>query len=167
MNEDSPDSSYNLDHPGLIAGMIDELGLPELIDTVIKQDHEQRQVSVGTCVKAMILKDLGFVNRALYLIPHFFKDKPVERLLGEGVAAEHLNDDALGRALDAIYAYGPEALYGQLAAQAVKRLGLSCKVGHIDTSSFHVDGVYNSDQEDVPEGVIHITQGLAVTIGRT
>ena len=93
--------------------------------------------------------------------PHFFKDKPVERLLGEGVAAEHLNDDALGRALDAIYAYGPEALYGQLAAQAVTRLGLSCKVGHIDTSSFHVDGVYNSGQEDVSEGVIHITQGYS------
>ena len=141
--------------------MVDELGLSELIDTVIKQDHEQRQVSVGQCVKAMILNGLGFVNRALYLMPHFFKDKPIERLLGEGVAAEHLNDDALGRALDAIYAYGPEALYGQLAAQSVKHLGLSCKVGHIDTTSFHVDGVYNSDQEDVPEGVIHITQGYS------
>jgi len=141
--------------------MVDELGFSELIDIVIKQDHEQRQVSVGQCVKAMILNGLGFVNRALYLMPHFFKDKPVERLLLEGVAAEHLNDDALGRALDAIYAYGPEALYGQLAAQAVKRLRLSCKVGHIDTCSFHVDGVYNSGQEDVPEGVIHITQGYS------
>jgi len=161
LNEGSSYNSYNLDHLGLIAGMVDELGLSELIDIVIKQDHEQRQVSVGQCVKAMILNGLGFVNRALYLMPHFFKDKPVERLLGEGVAAEHLNDDALGRALDAIYAYGPEALYGQLAAQAVKRLRLSCKVGHIDTSSFHVDGVYNSGQEDVPEGVIHITQGYS------
>ena len=66
--------------------MVDELGLPELIDTVIKQDHGQRQVSVGLCVKAMILNGLGFVNRALYLMPHFFKDKPVERLLGEGVS---------------------------------------------------------------------------------
>jgi transposase len=161
LNKISSYSSYNLDHLGLIAGMVDELGLPELIDTVVKQDHEQRQVSVGQCVKAMILNGLGFVNRALYLMPHFFKDKPVERLLGDGINAEHLNDDALGRALDTIYAYGPEALYGQLAAQAVKRLGLSCKVGHIDTSSFHVDGVYNSDQEDVPEGVIHITQGYS------
>ena len=39
MIKDSPYSSYNLDHLGLIAAMIDELGLPELIDTVIKQDH--------------------------------------------------------------------------------------------------------------------------------
>ena len=105
--------------------MVDELGLSELIDIVIKQDHEQRQVSVGQCVKAMILNGLGFVNRALYLMPHFFKDKPVERLLGEGVAAEHLNDDALGRALDAIYAYGP----GPTGRPSSQVLGLSCKVG--------------------------------------
>ena len=72
MNEDSPYSSYNLDHLGLIAGMVDELGLSELIDIVIKQDHQQRQVSVGQCVNAMILNGLGFVNRALYLDAPFF-----------------------------------------------------------------------------------------------
>jgi transposase len=112
LNSETLYTSSNLDHLGLIAGMVDEPGLVELIDTVVKQDHEQRQVSVGLCVKAMILNGLGFVNRALYLMPHFFKDKPVERLLGEGIEAEHLNDDALGRALDAIYTYDPEALYG-------------------------------------------------------
>jgi transposase len=160
MNTETPYLSYNLDHLGLIAGMVDELGLSELIDTVIKQDHEQRQVSLGQCVKAMILNGLGFVNRALYLMPHFFKNKPVERLLGDGVEAEHLNDDTLGRALDAIYTYGPEMLYGQLAAQAVKRLGLSCQIGHIDSTSFHVDGIFNSDHE-APERVIHITQGYS------
>jgi transposase len=121
LNKDSSFSSYNLAHLGFKAGMVDELGLSELIDTVIKQDHEQRQVSIGQCVKAMILNGLGFVNRALYLMPHFFKDKPVGYLLGEGVEAEHLNDDALGRALDAIYSYGPEAPYGQLAAQSGRR----------------------------------------------
>ena len=72
LNEGPLYNSYNLDHLGLIAGMFDELGLSELIDTVIKQDHEQRQVSVGTCVKAMILNGLGFVNRALYPPPAFF-----------------------------------------------------------------------------------------------
>jgi transposase len=144
-----------------MAGMVDELGLSELIDTVFKQDHEQRQVSIGQCVKAMILNGLSLVNRAPYLMPHFFKDKPVKCLLGEGVEAEHLIDDALGGVLDAIYSYSPEALYGQLAAQSVRRLGLSCQVGHIDTRSFHVEGVYNSDQEDVPQGVIHITQGYS------
>lgn len=163
MNTDKAYKSYSLDHLGLIAGMVDELGLVKLIDTLVIQDHQQRHVSVGQCVKAMIINGLGFVNRTLYLMPHFFKDKPVGRLLGEGIEAEHLNDDILGRALDAIYKYGPEELYGQLAAQSVKRLGLDCKIGHLDATSFHVDGVYNSnrEQEDMPERVVHLTQGYS------
>ena len=41
-------NSYNLDHIGLIAGMVDELGLELLIDTLIPQDQQQRRhVSVG------------------------------------------------------------------------------------------------------------------------
>jgi transposase len=140
--------------------MVDELGLVELIDAVIIQDHQQRVVSVGQCVKAMVLNGLGFVNRALYLMPHFFKDKPIGRLLGEGIEAEHLNDDTIGRSMDTIYAYGAEQLYGQLAAQSVKRLEIPCDVGHLDSTSFHVDGVYNSDQE-APEQIIHITKGYS------
>jgi hypothetical protein len=79
-------------------------GLAALIDTLVPQDLGQRHVSVGVAVKAMALNGLGFVNRALYLMPHFFKDKPVERLLGRGITASQLNDDTLGCALYALYA---------------------------------------------------------------
>jgi hypothetical protein len=41
----------------------------------------------------MVLKGLGFANRSLYLTPLFFRDKPVERLIGEGIEAEHLHDE--------------------------------------------------------------------------
>lgn len=153
-------ASSTLDHLGLVSGMVDELGLVGLIDSLIVQNHEQRHVSVGLAVKAMILNGLGFVNRALYLMPHFFKDKPVERLLGPGITAEQLNDDTLGRALDAIDDYGAERLYSPLAAQSVQRLGLSCQVGHLDSTSFHTDGNYNSF-EAPPEGVVQITQGYS------
>ena len=44
-------------------------------------------------------------------MPMFFLKKPLERLLGHGITAEQLNDDTLGRALDAIYKYGPGQLY--------------------------------------------------------
>jgi hypothetical protein len=44
-----------LDNLGLVAGMYDELGIGELIDEWIPQDHEQRHVSIGQCVKAMVL----------------------------------------------------------------------------------------------------------------
>lgn len=153
-------SSHVLNHLGLVAGMYDELGLGELIDQVLVQDEDSRIVSLGQAVKAMVLNGLGFAHRALYLTPLFFQDKPVERLLGPGITAEHLNDDVLGRALDRIYAYGPTQLYAQLAARAVQRLGLACRFGHLDATSFHVDGEYNSDLEE-PTGVIHITRGYS------
>jgi transposase len=50
----------------------------------------------------MILNGLGFVNQRLYLVSKFFEDKPVGRLIAEGIEAEHLNDDRLGRALDSM-----------------------------------------------------------------
>lgn len=153
-------SSKLLKHLGLVAGMYDELGLGQRLDQLLVQDEEKRTLSLGRLVKAMILNGLGFANRALYLTPLFFQDKPVERLLGPGVEAEHLNDDALGRALDKIYAYGPDKLYAPLAAQAVQRLGLVCRFAHLDTTSFHADGDYDSDEQE-REDTIRITQGYS------
>jgi len=152
--------SKQLGHLGLVAGMYDELGIGELIDKLIPQDKEKRIVSIGQAVKAMVLNGLGFANHALYLTPQFFYDKPVERLIGKGIEAQHLNDDVLRRVLDAIWEYGPSALYPQLAMQAVKSLGLLCRFGHMDSTGFHVDGQYNSDKEP-EEGVIHITKGYS------
>ena len=147
-------------HLGLVAAMYDELGIGELIDRVIVQDDLNRIVSIGQAVKAMVLNGLGFANRALYLTPLFFADKPVDRLIGAGIEAEHLNDDALGRTLDDMYDYGPDILYSQIAASTVKRLKLSARFGHLDSTGFHVDGKYNSGEEP-EEGVVHITKGYS------
>ncbi|WP_339134253.1 MAG: IS1634 family transposase [Candidatus Electrothrix sp. GW3-4] len=145
----------------LVAGMYDELGLGELIDSLIHQDKEKRVVSVGQAVKAMVLNGLGFANRALYLTPHFFQDKPVDRLIGEGIEAQHLNDTVLGRALEVIYEHNPEELYSQLAARAIGRLGLLARFGHLDSTSFHTDGRYPANGSEEEEGVIRITKGYS------
>ena len=154
-------TSTILDHLGLVAAMCDELRIAERIDARIAQDQTDRHVSIGTAVKAMILNGLGFVNQRLYLVPHFFESKPTERLLGEGVRPEHLNDDTLGRALDALYESGVTELFRDLAAHATTVLGLSGRMAHLDATSFHVDGRYNSEQEEPGEGVIHIRQGYS------
>jgi transposase len=145
---------------GLVAGMYDELGVGALIDELIPQDFEQRQVTIGQAVKAMVLNGLGFANRRLYLTPHFFHNKPTEHLLGPGITPALLNDDTLGKALDKLYDYGVSELYSLIAARAVTRLGLKPKVGHQDITSFHVDGDYNSDDPPA-EGVVRITRGYS------
>lgn len=66
----------------------------------------------------------------------------------------------LRRALDALYEHDVTALYAQLSAQAARRLGLKGRVGHLDSTSFHVDGDYNSAEPPQAQ-VIHITPGYS------
>ena len=160
----------NMDHLGLVAGMIDELEIVESVDAVIDSSSPSRNLSVGESVKAMILNGLGYVNKPLYLTPSFFKDKPVERLFGRMVKAEWFNDDTLGRAMDRLFAYGVSELYEKIAAKALKKLGLTPSTVHLDSTSFHLDGVYanrqedensDTDEEDETSQPVRITQGYS------
>lgn len=154
----APFGSQNLDHLGLVAGMYEELGIGEVLDRTIPQDTLQRQVSIGQAVKALVLNGLGFINRALYLAPQFFADKPTERLIGPGILAQHLNDEVLGRALDTLYEQGVTTLFTWISAQACQCLGLVASVVHLDSTSFHVDGDYNREEA---VGVVAITTGYS------
>lgn len=153
----------NLDHLGLIAGVIDELGLVELADQELKT-HKLQQVSPGQVLKAMILNGLGFVSAPLYLFSEFFVGKPVEPLLGPGVRAEHLNDDRLGRVLDELFAYGSSTFFLKVALQAVQRFAVLVQQMHLDSTSFAVDGEYAgalpaADTEE-PQA-IHLCRGYS------
>src|SRR5919198_3009660 len=140
--------------------MFEELGITEVIDRATKQDPEMRIVTAGHAVTAMVLNGLGFINQQLYLVPHFFQNKPISRLIAPGIQAGHLKDDPLGRALDTLYDFGVTALYCLIAATAATRLGLTPTFRHLDTTSFHVDGRYNSGQPP-DEQVVHITPGYS------
>jgi len=56
----------NLDHLGLVAGLVDEIGLVELTDDLLGR-HSLNHISPGQVLKAMILNGLGFVSAPLYL----------------------------------------------------------------------------------------------------
>jgi hypothetical protein len=156
-----PYRSQILDHLGLVAGMFDELGIGEVIDQATQQHPAMRIVTAGHAVKAMVLNGLGFVNQPLYLVPRFFQHKPTTRLFTPAwIEAKHLNDDALGRALDTLYDDGVTALYSLIAATAAARLGLAPTFAHLDRTSFHVDGRYNHDNAP-DEQVMHITRGYS------
>jgi transposase len=160
MSQQSCYRTQVLDHLGLVAGMFDELGIGDVIDRATQQNPEMRRVTAGHAVKAMVLNGLGFVSQTLYLVPQFFHHKPTSRLIAPGIAPEHLHDDALGRALDTLYDYGVTELYSLIAATAAEQLGLAPTFAHLDSTSFHVDGRYNSDTAP-DEQVVHITRGYS------
>ncbi len=86
-----------LHHLGIVAGVCNEIGLIEAIDRHVSKP--KRKVSVGRAVQAMIVNALGFTGRALYLTPLFMDHKPVDVLIGEGVRAEDLHDEMIGKVI--------------------------------------------------------------------
>ena len=120
---------------------------------------KRRKVSVGQAVQAMIVNALGFSGRALYLNTRFYESRPVEVLVGEGLSAHDLHDSSLGTALDAIYEYGITELFFSVASKILAQRGIKTRFSHLDSTTFSLHGVYNSEASDIPEGVIHITKG--------
>ncbi len=156
MSQEVEYQTERLDHLGIVAGVCQEAGIAEWLD---KQAGENRRsVSVGKATVAMVLNGLGFSNRQLYLVPQYFENKPVEHLLGEGITADMLNDDCLGRTLDWLYEHDVTTLFAGLALQARRRFGIAAQHLHIDTTSFSVSGDYATKEEGDPVA-------LAITYG--
>ena len=147
-----------LDHLGLVAGFCKEIGLAEWVDTHFPKESHNSHITNGQLFVAMLLNGLGFVSRTLHVYPEYFKDIPTERLLGEGVLAQHINDDLLGRFLDSLYEKGVSSFYQELALKVIKYLGLPCRSLNLDATSFHLDGEYH---RDIDAQAIHITQGYS------
>ncbi len=138
----------NLDHLGLIAGIIDELGIVDTINDLVGIQPGEI-VSAGVVVKAILLNGLGFVSRPLYLFPQFFQDKATEHLLGFGILAEHLNDDKIGRVMDKLYVKGLTNIFLLIALAAVKKYGISTKYSHLDATSFSLHGKYENNWSEI------------------
>lgn len=157
MNQKVTYETKRLDHLGIVAGICQEIGLAEVIDEQVGENG--RQVSVGQATQAMILNGLGFSSRALYLTPEFFANKPVELLVGPGVSAAMINDDTLGRALDALYTVGVTELFARVATAGCRRFGIQHQFVHLDSSSFHLHGTY--DAREPEQEAVSITYGYS------
>ncbi len=73
--------SKNLNHLGLVAAMCRELKIAEYIDARITNDADERNVTIGQAVVAMIINGLGFTGQTLYMFPEFFDGDVQQRWL--------------------------------------------------------------------------------------
>ena len=156
--------SYLIGHLGIVAGIFDSLKIAEVIDRALPK-KSSRNLPRSVVIKAMILNGLGFTGQRLYLFPNFFMTIPTEKLLGEGIAPSDLNDDIVGRTLDAIYEYGTTELFNEISLEIMKQFSLGTQLIHVDTTNFSVYGKYEGDAPDGTDS-IKITFGHAKD-GRT
>uniref|UniRef100_UPI0026802BE2 DUF4277 domain-containing protein n=1 Tax=Brunnivagina elsteri TaxID=1247191 RepID=UPI0026802BE2 len=129
----------NIDHLGIVAGIVDSIGLVEIINDLLGVEEEEK-VSSGNVVKAMILNGLGFVSKPLYMFPKYFESIPCEHLIGEGVKPEYLNDDKLGRVLDKLFLKGLDTTFLAISLNVVKKFQISTLISYLDSSSLHMHG---------------------------
>jgi transposase len=136
-------TTERMDHLGIVAGICKQIDLIEIIDGAIIPGG--RKVSCGQAVQAMVLNALGLTGRALYLMPEYMRNKPVDLLIGEGLVADDFNDDTLGRALDEVQQAGVTEVFARVASKAVEVFEVETSYVHLDTSSFSFHGEYESE----------------------
>ncbi|MGD1712980.1 DUF4277 domain-containing protein [Dapis sp. BLCC M172] len=71
----------NIDHLGLVAGIIDEIGIEQKINQLLGEQLSEK-ITGGQVVKGMVLNGLGLVSSPLYLFSRFFEGKSIEHLTG-------------------------------------------------------------------------------------
>ena len=110
----------NIDHLGIVAGIIDSIGIVEIINELIGVEKDEK-VNAGQVVKAMIINGLGFVSKPLYMFPEYFETIACEHLIGAGVKPEYLNDDKLGRVMDKMFEKGLSTIFFIIAVKAAQK----------------------------------------------
>jgi transposase len=146
-----------LDHLGVIASVIKDLGLIEMINARLVPDA-QEVLTPGEAVAGMILNGLGFAHQPSSLTPQFFANKPLDLLVREGLEADLFNRFKLGRTLDEAYTYGCDVLFQELALAVCAQEGIDQRFHHLDTTSFSLSGEYAPDSD---EQAITITHGYS------
>lgn len=107
----------------------------------------------------MVLNALGFSVRALYLMPDYLRNKPIDLLITPSLSADDFNDNTLGRSLDDLYAIGVTQVFAQIASNALKVNGNRHQFMHVDSSSFHLHGQHDTVEPDTQ--AIRITHGYS------
>ena len=137
-----------IDHLGIVAGIVDSIGIVEIINNLVGSEPGEK-VSAGQVVKAMILNGLSMMSQPLYMFPKFFELIACEHLIGVGIKAEYLNDDKLGRVFDKLFIKGLDTAFLAVSLNAVKIYQVSLSSSHLDSTSFHVDGEYENSLPSV------------------
>src|SRR6266851_4935387 len=121
------------------------LGIGQVIDDLVPI-RDVATVTIGQAIEAMICNRLTSPAPLVY-IEDWARDWAVPEILG--IPAFALNDDKLGRTLDAI-APKLEEITGAVAVRAIGAFGINISQLHWDMTSFSLHGAYPGADEDYP-----------------
>src|SRR5436309_5691946 len=121
----------------LAAHFLGELDLIGTVDRALPQRGRQ-QLSAGEVCAALICSRLCSPS-PLYDVAGWASGTALQELVG--IPPALLNDDRLGRGLEALAVYA-ESLRGAVAAEAIDRFGIDVGRLHVDLTTLRVAGAY-------------------------
>ncbi len=129
----------------VIASFCRRLGISGVIDELVPI-RPVASLTVGQAVEAMVCNRLTSPAPLVH-VGDWARDWAVPEILG--IPALALNDDKLGRTLDAI-APRLEEITGAVAVRAIAAFGIDISQLHWDMTSFSLYGAYEQADEDYP-----------------
>jgi transposase len=136
--------SFSVAHLPIVKEYAQRMGLVEIIDGALNCGMH---TNPGKIVLGLIMNILCG-RSPIYRVQEFFKIRDVQLLLGDGMTAEMLNDDAIGRVLDRIHDYGTWKLFSEVCLQAFRNFNVDGSIIHQDTTSVSVWGEYKPGAGD-------------------
>lgn len=128
-----------------VGGLLRRLGIAEIIDRACPV-REVAPLTHGEVIAALVANRLSDPE-PLKRVQDWAQHWAVEEVLG--TPAHYLNDDRLGRALDAIFPH-LETLQGSVAWAAIEGFNLDTSIVHWDFTSFSFEGDFENQAEDGP-----------------
>jgi transposase len=129
----------------VIASFCRRLGIAAIIDDLVPI-RDVAAVTIGQAVEAMICNRLTSPAPLVH-VRDWARTWAVPEVLG--IPALALNDDKLGRTLDAIAPH-LEEITGAVAVHAIGAFGIDISQLHWDMTSFSLYGAYEQPDEDYP-----------------
>jgi transposase len=122
------------------------LGVQQIIDSACPVEAHAK-LTHGQVISALVGNRLNSPT-PLYQVGQWAQAYAAEEVFG--TPADLLNDDRIGRALDAIYAH-LETLKGSVAWRAISEFGIDASVWHWDFTSLSFHGAYEEQDAEGPQ----------------
>jgi transposase len=127
-------------HLPLVLGVLRRLEVATVIDHLIPP-HPAHGLSCGRGVEAMVLAILDG-HHALYKVGKRLEERGMVALLQPGLTRVALNDDRLGRILDALFASNLHRVFSAVALRALEVYAIPTPWLHQDTTTIALYGAY-------------------------
>lgn len=130
----------------IVNRFVSRLGLEALFDAYVPGDP---RAAMAPSASLLVLLRVLVVERApVYKIAEWARDRPAACLGLAEAGAEALNDDRLGRALDALFKADRASMLTRLMCAVIETFAISVSELHNDATTVHMQGAYSGPRGD-------------------